>query len=101
MSQVYAITDHDGYVLLGEPRVEMAPCGFIVRAEAMMRAKMRLVGLELRWDGLEPSSTWMEQPIEVWPGAIFHAKLEIHISEQIIGPMMVAGAGLEPAASKV
>ena len=100
MTDMYAVTSDGGYVLIGRPKFEVGGHGFIVRAEATMQAKMRLVGLELRWDNGIVSSTWLDHPVGVHPGVVFHGRLDISIPEQAIGPL-VAGAGLEPATSRV
>jgi len=90
-SELYAITDAGGYVFLGTPSVSLVEDGFLVLCEeAAMRADMTLVGLELRWGNGNTSSTWMDDPVTVFPGSTFTGRLTIQIDGQLVGPLLRA-----------
>jgi len=91
VSELYAITDAGGYVLLGEPSASLGTHGFIVVSkESTMRADMTLVGLELRWGNGDVSSTWMDAPVKVFPGDTFTGRLTIQFNGQMVGPYVRA-----------
>ena len=87
MNQMYAITREGGYVLLGDPTASLVESGFLVRAEALMKAEMVLNGLELRWDDGHTSKSWMD-PVKVFPGCTFTAFLTVEVKDQMVGPIL-------------
>lgn len=91
MNEMYAITREGGYVLLGEPTASLVENGFLIKAEAMMKAEMVLNGLELRWSDGNTSKSWMD-PVKVFPGCSFTAFLTVEIKDQMVGPLVRAVA---------